>query len=63
MTIENDVAQVRKKLDMISQYNNMVVSSNFEPDTVADMKSKAKDVCDAIRSEVNNIKSEISHWG
>jgi len=62
MAIEDNIAQVRKRLDMISQYNNMVRNNNFEPDTITDMKGNAKDICDAAKSELDTIKDEIDNW-
>lgn len=62
MAIEDNIAQVRSKLDMISQYNNMILNNNFEPDTITDMKGNAKNICDGIETEVAAIKVEINNW-
>lgn len=62
MTLNDSIAQVRKKLDMISQYDNMVSNNDFEPDTVDDMKGNAKDICAEIKSVVDDIKTEIDNW-
>jgi len=62
MSIEERVAEVRKSLDMIQQYERMVANNNFEPGTIADMKGNAKDICDVVKSEMDVIKSEINDW-
>lgn len=62
MAIEDNIAQVRKRLDMISQYDYMVLNNSFEPDTITDMKGNAISVVDEIETEVAAIKVEINNW-
>lgn len=63
MTIESSIAQIRASLDKVHQFEHIVQSETFQPSTITEMKSKAKDICDSIKSDVDNIKNEIDNWG
>lgn len=62
MAIENDIAQARALLDKIYQYERLVVGNTFQPDTIADMKGNAKDLCDEVKDKIDDIKTEIDNW-
>lgn len=63
MSIGDRIGVVRGLLDRIIAYDHMVASDSFTPDTITDMKGNAKDICDAVKSETDNIKIEIDQWG
>ncbi|KKL63929.1 hypothetical protein LCGC14_2170180 [marine sediment metagenome] len=62
MSIEENIAQIRSELDILSQYERMVEGNNFEVNTVADIKGNAKDICDQIKTKADSIKAEIDQW-
>lgn len=63
MSLNDNIAQVRSQLDKISQLESLVTGETFEPDTISDMKNKAKSACDTIKGEADAIKNEINDWG
>jgi len=60
--IASRIDGAKRLLDKIGTYNKLVVSDNFEPTTIDDMKDNAKDICDAVKAEVDQIKAEIDQW-
>lgn len=62
MAVEDRIIQVKHLLDRVSNYNRLVTSDSFEAATIADMKGNAKEICDQVKDEITQIKSEIDQW-
>ncbi len=62
MNIEEYIAQVRSGLDRLSQYEHMIDANNFESDTVEDMKGNAEDICDQLKTIIDDIKAAVDQW-
>ena len=60
--IDDEIASMRIKLDRIHQYDSVIASDNFEPETVEDIKGNAKALCDEIKTEADIIKSSVDLW-
>lgn len=60
--IRSRIDAVKRLLDKILAYEQMIEADNFEPDTVEDMKGNAKGLCDAAKNEIGNIKTEVDQW-
>lgn len=63
MAMDDRIEIVRQLLERVRNYNRLIVNDNFEVSTIDDMKGNAKDICDAIKDEVDLIKTEIDGWG
>lgn len=63
MSIGESIAKIRKLLDRLHSYEHMIDTDTFEPGTIDDMEGKAEDLCDKMKEEIDNIKSEIGQWG
>ena len=63
MALNDNIARIRSLLDKVSQFEHLVAGETFEPKTINDMKTKAKALCDTIKTEADNIKHEIGDWG
>ena len=63
MALDDNVARIRSLLDKIYQFEQLVQGEAFESKTVADMKNKAKVLCDTVKGEADAIKDEINNWG
>jgi len=63
MSVINKVNAVTRLLERINDYERIILADGFEAATVVDMKSNAKDLCDAAKAEIDNIKTEIDSWG
>jgi len=62
MAIKDRVDGAKRLLDKVSLYNRLVIENSLEQDTIDDMKGNAKDICDDVKAEIDNIKSEIDQW-
>lgn len=62
MSIEGKIAEVRATLDRLHSYQRMINAGNFEQATVDDMRGNAKDLCDDVKSIINQIKAEVNQW-
>lgn len=62
MAIENRVERIRKLLDKIRRYNQLVVEDSLELTTLSDLKGNVKDLCDQIKDEADQIKAEADQW-
>ena len=57
------ITTVVSLLQRIQQYETIIETDDFEPATIDDMQSNAKDICNEVKAEVDLIKAEIGHWG
>ena len=62
MSIADRVAHVRALLDKLQSYEHMIDANGFTTATVDDMKGNAKNLCDVIKADADNIKTEIDQW-
>jgi len=62
MAIESKIDGVKRLMERVHDYQHMIEADSFEPPTVEDMKGNAKDLCDAAKAEIDNIKAEIDSW-
>ena len=49
-------------LNRVRDYDHLIISDNFEPDTIKDMRDNAKDICNQVKDEIDAIKAEIDGW-
>jgi len=62
MAIEGRLERIKQLLNKVRVFDELVSDDNLEPATIDDIKGKAKDLCDATKSELDNIKAEIDNW-
>lgn len=62
MAIKDRVDGAKRLLDKVNLYNKLVTENSLEEDTIDDMKGNAKALCDDVKTEIGNIKSEIDQW-
>ena len=60
--IQDNIRNIKRLLEKLEAYDNLITGDNFEPATVTDMKENAKGVCNQIKAEVDQIKAEIGQW-
>lgn len=62
MAIEDRIAAVKRLMDKVVSYDHLITADSFEPDTIDDMKGNAKDICNTVKTEIDQIKAEIDQW-
>lgn len=62
MSIESKIDDIAEELQLVRAANTLIDADGFSGDTVDDMKTKAKDVCDTIKDHVDDLKDLIDDW-
>lgn len=62
MAVQDRLERISKLVDKIRRYNQLVVEDSLEPTTVVDMQGNVKDLCNEIKGEADQIKTEVGQW-
>jgi len=62
VAVEDRLAQVQTHLESLRRYARLVIADGFTPATLDELKTNAKSICDAIKAEINLIKTDIDGW-
>ena len=62
MVIDQRINAARGLLDMVKKYSDLIAANDFLAATVTDMQENAKDTCNLIKAEIDDIKTEINGW-
>jgi len=62
MTVETRINRIATLLGRVKKYADLVITDNFENQTLADMKGNVKNILDEAKDELDEIKSDVDHW-
>ena len=63
MAVEDRLGTVHQHTEGIRRYARLIISNTFTPETLAELKGNAKDLCDNAKAELDLIKNEIDELG
>ena len=62
MAINEKIEEIKLLLYEVRKHSDLVIANSFEDATVLDMQQNAKDICDAAKGDIDDIKTEIDTW-
>lgn len=62
MAVVDRLERIGRLVDRIRNYNRLVLEDSLEPTTLEDLKGNVEDLCDEIKVEADQIKTEVGHW-
>ena len=62
MAVEDRISQVLEQLERLRRYTRLVINDGFSDATLTELKTNAKTICDDIKAEVDQIKTDINGW-